>query len=265
MMDRRHVLRGAVAAAAGALLPTSARAADAPAPRLGIRRAGERGHANHGWLDTWHSFSFARYYDRRWMGFRSLRVINEDRVEPGRGFPMHPHDNMEIVTYVLSGSLEHKDTLGNGSVIVPGEVQYMSAGTGIRHSEFNPSREDPVHLLQIWIQPDERGAKPRYGQKTFPVAQRRNTLRLVASKSGKDDSIAIRQDANLLAGILDPDRQLRWRNPKGRHVWLHVARGELRVGDHELAAGDAVWTTDPGDLEIQGAGRGAELLLFDLA
>jgi redox-sensitive bicupin YhaK (pirin superfamily) len=247
------------------MLPFSeARAADDTAPRVGVRRSGDRGHVDHGWLDARHTFSFASYQDPKWMGFRSLRVINEDRIAAGKGFPTHPHRDMEIITYILSGSLEHKDSMGNGSIIVPGEVQQMSAGRGIQHSEFNPSSRDPVHLLQIWIQPDRRGVTPRYGQKAFSVADRTGTLKLVASKAGGDGSIPIHQDANLRAGILEADKPLAWRNPRGRHVWLQVARGRLTIGGQTVGAGDAVWTSDPGDLILTPKER-SEVLLFDLA
>jgi redox-sensitive bicupin YhaK (pirin superfamily) len=228
-----------------------------------VRRAGERGHADHGWLDTWHTFSFASYQDPRHMGFRSLRVINDDRVAAGKGFAMHPHQDMEIVTYVLEGALQHKDTLGNGGVIVPGEVQRMSAGTGIRHSEYNPSGKDPVHFLQIWLLPSRTGVRPSYGQKTFPEKERQKGLRLVASPDGRDGSISIHQDANLYASILAPGRPVTWTNRPGRHTWLQVARGSLTVNGVALHAGDGVSTSDPGDLVLATA-KDAEVLLFDL-
>ncbi len=266
-MDRRDVLKSAAAAAAGFLLPTGALAETAPAPqvKLNVRPSGARGHANLGWLDTRYTFSFSNYHDRRWMGFRSLRVINEDWIKPGRGFGTHPHDNMEIITYVLEGSLQHKDSLGGGGVIVPGEIQQMSAGTGIRHSEFNPSDEKSVHLLQIWLKPDRRGVTPKYGQKKFPAAELDGTLRLVASKAGAKGSIPIHQDANLYAGKLDPTKPLTWRNPKGRHVWLQVARGKLHAGGRDLVAGDGAWTSEAGDIRLAAKDGRAEILLFDLA
>jgi redox-sensitive bicupin YhaK (pirin superfamily) len=265
-MDRRDVLKGAAAAAAaGFLLPSVSMAepAGTSAP-LGVRRSHERGHANHGWLDSRFTFSFAGYHDPRWMGFRALRVINEDFIEAGAGFPLHPHQDMEIVTYVLEGALEHKDTLGNGSVIRPGEVQQMSAGRGIQHSEFNPSREGRTHLLQIWILPDRRGVAPRYAQEVHSVQSRTNTLKLVASKAGGPGVIPIHQDTNLRAGILEPGTALAWRNPEGRHVWIQVARGSLDVNGQTLAQGDAAWTSRAGDLTLSPRTR-AEILLFDLA
>ncbi len=230
-----------------------------------VRRAHERGHANQGWLDTWHTFSFANYHDPRWMGFRSLRVLNDDRIAPGSGFPMHPHEDMEILTVVLSGTLSHEDTLGNGSRVVPGDVQYMSAGTGVRHSEVNPSDDEPLHLLQVWILPDRGGAEPRYGQKAFPEAERLGRLRVVASRSGEDDSIRIRQDADVRAGLIGPGQRLCWTNAPGRGTWLHVARGELVVQGRRLQAGDAAYTTDAEALALEGGTRRAEVLLFDLA
>ena len=266
-MDRRDVLKTAAAAAAGFLLPAAAQGEPAAAPqaKLHVRPANARGHANLGWLDTRYTFSFSNYYDRQWMGFRSLRVINEDWIQPGRGFGMHPHDNMEILTYVLEGSLEHKDSLGGGGVIVPGEIQQMSAGKGIRHSEFNPSDEKPVHLLQIWLLPDQRGVDPKYGQKRFPAEELEGTLRLVASKTGAKGSIPIHQDASLHAGRLDPAKPITWRNPKGRHVWLQVARGKLRAGERDLVAGDGAWTSEAGDIRLHAKEEKAEVLLFDLA
>lgn len=265
-MDRRDVLKGAAAAAAaGFLLPLAELdAQETPRVKLGVRRSAERGKANYGWLDTRYTFSFAGYRDPRWMGFRSLRVINEDWIDAKGGFPTHPHDNMEIITYVLEGALEHKDTLGNGGVIKPGEVQQMSAGRGIRHSEFNPSKREKVHLLQIWIVPDTRGVKPSYDQKDFSEKSRTNTLKLVASKTGAEGSISIHQDVNLRAGILDPGNAVAWRNPKGRHLWIQVARGSVDANGQLLKAGDGAWTSEAGDLVLR-AKEKAELLLFDMA
>jgi redox-sensitive bicupin YhaK (pirin superfamily) len=267
MMDRREVIVGAAAAAtAGFLLPLGEAAAEgAPRARLGVRRSNERGRFDHGWLDTYHTFSFASYHDPRWMGFRSLRVINEDVVQPGQGFGMHPHKDMEIITYVLRGALEHKDSLGNGGVIVPGEVQRMSAGTGIHHSEFNPSREQPVHLLQIWLLPDRRGVKPGYGQKTFGIADRPGTLTLVASKGGRQGSIPIHQDANVHAGVLKAGEPLTWQSPAGRHVWLQVARGSLAANGTALRQGDGAWTSEAGAIELRAGPDAAEIVLFDLS
>ena len=233
-------------------------------PSLDIRRARDRGHFDHGWLDTWHTFSFADYHDPAHMGFRSLRVINEDRVAPGRGFGTHSHRDMEIITYVLEGSLQHRDSMGNGSAIVPGEVQYMSAGTGVQHSELNASRTDPVHLLQIWIMPDRDGVAPGYGQKTFSREARLNRFCLVASPDGRDGSIAIHQDAGLHATILEPGRPLAWDVRPGRHAWIQVARGALSANDQKLTAGDGASTSTPGSVELS-ASQECELLLFDLA
>jgi redox-sensitive bicupin YhaK (pirin superfamily) len=264
-IDRRDMLKGVAAAAAGALIPQAALAAPVPQAKVGVRRSGERGRARYSWLDTRFTFSFSRYQDKRWMGFRSLRVINEDWISAGKGFPMHPHEDMEIITYVLEGALEHKDSMGNGAVIVPGQVQHMSAGKGIRHSEFEPSKKKAVHLLQIWIQPDRRGVKPGYGQVKVEKKDLANRLQLVASKSGKDGSIKIHQDANLHAGRLDPKKRLTWRNPQGRHVWIQVARGDLKLQGRALGQGDGAWTSDAGDLVLEGGNAQAELLLFDLA
>jgi redox-sensitive bicupin YhaK (pirin superfamily) len=228
-----------------------------------IRRANERGHANHGWLDTYHSFSFADYHDPAWMGFRSLRVINDDLVMPGMGFGMHPHRDMEIITYILSGSLEHKDSMGNGRVIRTGEVQYMAAGTGIRHSEFNPSEDEAVRLLQIWIQPDHRNATPRYAEKSL-AATAADGLHLVASKTGRADSIAINQDADLWLGRLNPGQRLEHPIAAGRHVWLHVGEGEISLGNHTLSTGDAAALSAETALAFT-ALKPSQVLLFDLA
>lgn len=228
-----------------------------------IRRAKDRGHANHGWLDTYHTFSFADYYDENWMGFRSLRVINDDLVMPRMGFGMHPHRDMEIITYVLSGALEHKDSMGNGRVIRAGDVQYMAAGTGVRHSEFNPSSEEAVHLLQIWIQPDTTGVTPRYAEKALADAEP-GRLHLVASKSGRDWSIAIHQDADLWLARFDAGDRTTHELATGRHAWLHVAEGEISLGGQPLHAGDAAAVTGPASLDLKAAGA-AQVLLFDLA
>ena len=229
-----------------------------------LRKANERGHAQHGWLDSYHSFSFADYYDPRHMGFRSLRVINEDRVAPGRGFPTHPHRDMEIVSYVLDGSLSHKDSMGTGSVIKPGDVQRMSAGTGVLHSEFNASNEDQVHFLQIWLLPERRNLPPGYEQKTFDEAQKRGKLRLVASRDGRDGSVTIHQDVALYAGLFDAGEKAEHSLSPGRHAWVHVARGSARVNGLELGAGDAAQLSEEERVSIEGV-SGGEVLVFDLA
>jgi redox-sensitive bicupin YhaK (pirin superfamily) len=227
-----------------------------------IRKANERGHAEHGWLDSYHTFSFANYYDPDWMGFRSLRVINDDLVMPGGGFGTHPHRDMEIITYVLSGALEHKDSMGNGRAIRAGDVQYMAAGTGVKHSEFNPSKEEAVHLLQIWIQPDEKGVKPRYAEKSFKDAAA-GTLHLVTSKTGRNGSIAIHQDADLWLAKLDAGNRVEHKLAKGRHAWLHVAEGEVSLNGKALSGGDAVAISEETLLELN-ATKSAQVLLFDL-
>jgi hypothetical protein len=229
-----------------------------------IRKAEERGHFNHGWLDTYHTFSFGDYYDLENMGFRQLRVINQDRVQPGTGFPMHGHRDMEIVTYLLEGSLEHKDSMGNGSIICPGEVQRMSAGTGVTHSEFNPSKVEPVHLLQIWILPERRGIDPGYEQKTFTEAERSGRLRLVASRAGLEGSVTIHQDAEIYAGILDAGERASYSLEPGRHAWLQVARGALDLNGRRLTEGDGAAIGEKETVELAGQDK-AEILLFDLA
>jgi len=227
-----------------------------------IRRAGERGHANHGWLDTYFTFSFADYYDPRFMGFRSLRVINDDTVSPGAGFDTHPHRDMEILTVVLDGALEHKDSMGHGRIIRPGEIQYMAAGTGILHSEFNPSATEPVHLLQIWILPEKKGLKPAYAEKSFKKAPT-GRLNLVASKSGRDGSIAINQDADLLIAKLSGGESVTHPLKANRHAWLHVAQGQVTVNGQALVAGDGVAVSNEPELKLTAA-KPAEALLFDL-
>lgn len=228
------------------------------------RRAGERGHFDHGWLDTYHTFSFAGYYDPAQMGFRALRVINQDRVRPKEGFPTHPHRDMEIVTYVLEGALEHKDSMGNGGVIRPGEVQRMSAGTGLTHSEYNHSGSEPVHFLQIWIQPDASGFPPSYEQKLFDADERRGRLRLVASRAGREGSISYHTDTDLYATLLTPGQTVTHPLRPGRHAWLHVARGAVQMNGLELAAGDGAAVSGEPVLALAATGH-AELLLFDLA
>jgi hypothetical protein len=227
-----------------------------------IRRADERGHAEHGWLDTYHTFSFADYYDPHWMGFRSLRVINDDLIMPGMGFGAHPHRDMEIITYMLSGALEHKDSMGNGRVIRPGEVQYMAAGSGVQHSEFNPSKDEAAHLLQIWIQPDRKGVAPRYAEKSLADAPA-GALRLVTSKTGRDGSIAIHQDADLWLAKFNAGDKAAHSLVKGRHAWVHVAEGEVSLNGKTLRGGDAAAISEEGALELKAA-KPAQVLLFDL-
>jgi len=232
-----------------------------------IRRGSERGYADHGWLRSFHTFSFADYYAPAHMGFRSLRVINEDRVAGGKGFGTHPHRDMEIISYVLSGGLQHKDSMGTGSVIRPGDVQRMSAGTGVTHSEFNASPTDVVHFMQIWILPDQRGYAPSYEQKHFSEQERQGKLRLVGSKDGREGSVTIHQDASLYAGLLAAGESTAYELGKDRHAWLHVAKGKLRVGDgagQELAAGDAGAFDQAGKIVLS-AVEPSEVLLFDLA
>ncbi len=231
---------------------------------LTIRRSGERGGGDHGWLKTQHTFSFNDYWDEKWMGFRSLRVINEDWVTPSSGFPTHPHRDMEIITYVLSGQLEHKDSLGTGSVILPGDGQRMSAGRGIRHSEFNPSPSEKVHLLQIWILPDKNGYDPGYEQKSFPEAEKRGRLRLIASSDGADGSVKIHQDAKLFVTLLGPGEEVRHTLGAKRHAWLQVAKGEVELNGQRLGQGDGAAVSDEKELTIKGTNDG-EVLLFDLA
>ena len=229
---------------------------------IAIRHGAERGHANHGWLDSWHTFSFADYYDPQHMGFSVLRVINEDFVAPGQGFPTHPHRDMEIVTWILEGALAHKDSLGTGSVIRPGDAQRMSAGTGIRHSEFNPSPTESVHLLQIWILPNQQGVTPSYEQKRIEPAELGNHLRLVASPDGRDGSVTIRQDARLYAARLQ-DGEVTHTLGSGRRAWVQVARGALTLNSQKLAAGDGAGIEHEVTLRIA-TGDTAEILLFDL-
>jgi redox-sensitive bicupin YhaK (pirin superfamily) len=229
---------------------------------MNIRRANERGHASHGWLDSYHTFSFADYYDPQWMGFRSLRVINDDLVMPGMGFGTHPHRDMEIITYILSGALQHKDSMGNGRVIKPGDVQYMAAGTGVQHSEFNPSKDEAVHLLQIWIQPDKTGVKPRYAEKSLANAEP-GKWHLVTSKTGRDGSIPIHQDADLWLAKLEAGNRVAHKLAPGRNAWVHVAEGEVSLNGKPLKGGDAVAVNDEGELQLS-AEKPAQVLLFDL-
>jgi redox-sensitive bicupin YhaK (pirin superfamily) len=229
-----------------------------------LRPAKERGHFDHGWLDTYHSFSFSEYHDPAHMGFRSLRVINEDRVDPKAGFPPHSHRDMEIITYVLAGALGHKDSMGNGSVIRPGDVQRMSAGTGVTHSEFNGSEKKPVHLLQIWILPEKRGIAPGYEEKKFPADEKRGRLRLIASRDAAEGSVTIQQDARVYASLLDAGQTVRHPLAPGRGAWLHLVSGAATVNGTTLVTGDGAAIENEGALEIR-AGEPTELLLFDLA
>jgi len=228
-----------------------------------IRHSNERGHANHGWLDSFHTFSFADYYDPAQMGVSVLRVINEDRVQPGAGFPTHGHRDMEIVSYVLEGALEHKDSMGNGSVIRPGDVQRMSAGTGVRHSEFNASNTELVHFLQIWILPDRNGHTPGYEQKHFSPAELNGTLRLIASPDGRNGSVTIHQDARLYAVKLDGKQSVSHELVSGRRAYVHAARGALQLNGQSLAAGDGALVEGETELLFE-QGHNAEALLFDL-
>jgi quercetin 2,3-dioxygenase len=228
-----------------------------------LRSADDRGFADHGWLQSRHSFSFADYYDPRHMGFSSLRVINEDRVAPGSGFGRHGHRDMEIVSYVLEGELAHKDSMGNGSVIRPGDVQRMSAGSGVLHSEFNHSPERTTHFLQIWIEPSVRAIAPSYEEKRFDASEKRGRLRLIASPDGADGSVTLHQDVRLYAGLFDGAETAVHRLAQGRSAYLHVVRGAVVVNDVALAAGDAVMVRDEAELRLT-QGRDAEVLLFDL-
>jgi redox-sensitive bicupin YhaK (pirin superfamily) len=235
---------------------------------LTLRKAEERGRANFGWLDSRHTFSFGSYFDPAHTGFGSLRVINDDRVAGGEGFPPHPHADMEIVSYVLDGALEHKDSIGTGSVIRPGDVQRMSAGSGIRHSEFNASKTDPVHFLQIWIIPEKKGLKPGYEQKSFGAGDKRGKLRLVGSRDGRDGSVTIHQDVDLYATVLAGGDAVTHELKRGRKAWVQVARGAVSLNGLDLREGDGVAVEEPGALKLEPnvlANDGAEVLLFDLA
>ena len=229
-----------------------------------IRRAADRGHADHGWLNTHHTFSFSSYRDPNHVHFRRLRVMNEDFVAPGQGFGTHPHENMEIVTYVLEGALEHRDSMGNGEVLRPGEFQRMSAGTGITHSEFNPSPTEPVHLYQIWLFPDREGIAPSYEQKRFDEVERHNRLRLVASPDAADGSLQIHQDARIFLSSLDAGKQVTHGLGAGRHAWLQVLRGKVAVNGQALETSDGAAVSEESALEIE-AKDDAEVMLFDLA
>ena len=229
-----------------------------------IRRAGERGHFDHGWLNTYHTFSFDQYYDPRYMGFRTLRVINEDFVAGGRGFPKHGHRDMEIITYILEGALKHEDSMGNGSVIRPGDVQRMTAGTGVRHSEQNASEREQVHLLQIWILPHTVGLEPGYEQKAFSEDERRGRLKLIASEAGSDGSVVVHQDVKLFASIIPAGEQVEYAMDQQRYAWIQVARGAISVNDQKADQGDGVMVAGESTLRIN-AEENAEVLLFDLA
>jgi quercetin 2,3-dioxygenase len=229
-----------------------------------LRRSAERGGGDYGWLNTRHTFSFSDYWDPRWMGFRSLRVINEDWVSPGSGFPTHPHADMEIITYVLEGELEHKDSLGTGEVIRPGDGQRMTAGRGIRHSEFNPSRKNPVHLYQIWILPEKKGLEPSYEQKNFPAEEKAGKFRVIASRDAREGSVKINQDAQLFVSLLKPGEEVEHLFDSKRHGWLQIAKGAVEVNGQKLVAGDGAAISDEKSVTIKGT-TDSEVLLFDLA
>jgi len=230
---------------------------------INLRKSHDRGHADHGWLDSFHTFSFADYYDPREMGYGPLRVINEDRVAPGAGFPTHPHRDMEILTYVLSGALEHRDSMGNGGIIRAGDVQRMSAGTGVTHSEFNASDEEPVHFLQIWIEPERAGTPPGYAQRFYPAEEKRARWRLIASRDGRDGSLAIRQDAAVYAALLDPDQTLTYSLAPKRRAYLHLARGRASLNGYPIESGDGAKISGSDTLNLA-AREPSEVLLFDL-
>jgi redox-sensitive bicupin YhaK (pirin superfamily) len=228
-----------------------------------LRRSAERGHARHGWLESYHTFSFASYYDPRFTGYRALLVINQDRVAPGHGFGMHPHDSMEIISYVLEGAIEHRDTMGFSAVLRPGEVQVISAGSGMLHSERNPSEAEPLHFLQVWIVPASEGGDPRYQQQPFPIEERRNHLRLVCSPDGQDGSTVIRQDAALYASVLEAGHEVTHDFAPGRYGWVHVARGAIELNGQALEDGDGAAVAEEAALTLRGV-RDADVLLFDL-
>jgi redox-sensitive bicupin YhaK (pirin superfamily) len=228
-----------------------------------VRRASKRGHAQHGWLESYHTFSFAGYHDPKYMGFRALRVINEDRVQPGRGFDPHSHRDMEILSYVIDGALEHKDSMGTGSVIRPGELQLMRAGTGVTHSEYNPSKSDPVHFLQIWVIPDREGLEPAYDQRSFPEDERRGKLRLMASPDGADGSVLVHQDLSLYATLLERGDAVEHRVSPERHVWVQVVKGRLDVNGQMLSDGDGVAIASEPVVTLSAAAP-SEALLFEM-
>ena len=229
-----------------------------------VRKANDRGHANHGWLNTYHTFSFGSYYDPQHSRFRSLRVMNEDWIAPGQGFGTHPHNDMEIVTYVLEGALEHRDSMGHGEVLRPGEFQRMSAGTGITHSEFNPSSQEQTHLYQIWLFPDHKGIAPSYEQKAFPVEGRQNKLQLVAAPDAAEGSLLIHQDARIFLSQIDEGKSVTTDLRPERHAWLQVLRGSVRLNGQSLQTGDGVAVSSESHLQIEGA-TASEIMLFDLA
>ena len=266
---RSFYLLGALLPAAGlARITSTEEGATCPIEKtpamMTIRPAEERGHADHGWLDSYHTFSFANYYDPQQMGFRSLRVINEDRVEGGQGFGAHPHRDMEILSYVIDGALSHRDSMGTGSVIRPGDVQRMSAGSGVTHSEFNASKSELVHFLQIWLLPRERGIKPGYEQKTFDKDEKQGRLRLVASPDGRDGSVTIHSEAALYAGLFEEGQASELSLAPGRHAWIHVVRGSVRVNGQTLKAGDGAALSEEATVRVEGVSQG-EVLVFDLA
>ena len=227
-----------------------------------IRKSNERGHVNHGWLDSYFTFSFADYYDPQWLGFRTLRVINDDLILPGMGFGTHPHRDMEIISYVLGGALQHRDSMGNGRIIRPGEFQYMAAGAGVEHSEFNPSQTEATRLLQIWIKPDTKGVKPRYAERNFTQAEP-GKLHLVASKTGRAGSMEIHQDADLLLAKLEPGQSVKHRLAPNRHAWIHIAEGEANILGSNLSGGDAVGVSNETEVVIT-ATKASQVLFFDL-
>jgi quercetin 2,3-dioxygenase len=229
-----------------------------------VRRAAERGRSDFDWLDSRHTFSFADYHDPRWMGFRALRVINEDRVQPGRGFGTHAHRDMEIITYVIEGGLQHRDSMGNGSIIRPADVQRMSAGTGVTHSEFNPSQTDPVHFLQIWIVPELAGMPPGYEQQRFPVDEKRGMLRLIASRDGRDGSVTVHQDVDLFAVVLEAGEAVTHALQHGRHAWAQIVAGTVALERTALAPGDGAAVSEERTFTLR-ARESAEILVFDLA
>lgn len=230
-----------------------------------IRRSNERGHFDFGWLDTYHSFSFGEYHDSRFMGFRALRVLNDDRIAPGQGFPTHSHRDMEIISYVSAGTLSHKDSMGNGSDIRVGEIQYMSAGSGVTHSEFNHSQREGVHLIQMWVLPDVQGAEPRYGQQPTDLFQKKNQIRLLCSKDGRDGSIAIRQSTSLYGLVLEKNQTVEHRLQWGGYGYIHIVKGEVLFRDDQLSSGDAAFLSRESSFQIKGAAAETEVLIFDLA